>query len=97
VLRLAAIVFFCAVVITLGHFGAEEDERHGARAEHDESPTPHGVEQDGARGNWALRAVLLVEIGVEPMGGTTADFENYLAAELKKWGEVVRVSGAKLD
>lgn len=39
----------------------------------------------------------LIEIGVEPMGGTTDDFSRYLAAELKKWGEVVRVSGAKLD
>jgi tripartite-type tricarboxylate transporter receptor subunit TctC len=39
----------------------------------------------------------LLEIGVEPMGGSVADFEKYLAAEMKKWGEVVRVSGARLD
>jgi len=39
----------------------------------------------------------LVEFGVEPMGGTTQDFERHLAAEIKKWGDVVRVSGAKID
>jgi len=39
----------------------------------------------------------LLEMGVEPMGGSVADFERYLAAEMKKWGEVVRVSGARLD
>ena len=39
----------------------------------------------------------LIEMGVEPMGGSVADFERYLAAEMKKWGEVVRVSGARLD
>ena len=39
----------------------------------------------------------LVDFGVEPMGGTTQDFEKYLASEIKKWGEVVRVSGAKID
>ena len=39
----------------------------------------------------------LVEMGVEPMGGSVADFQRYLASEMKKWGEVVRVSGARLD
>lgn len=39
----------------------------------------------------------LVDMGVEPMGGTVADFQRYLASEMKKWGEVVRVSGARLD
>jgi tripartite-type tricarboxylate transporter receptor subunit TctC len=39
----------------------------------------------------------LVDFGVEPMGGSTQDFERYLAAEIKKWGDVVRVSGAKID
>jgi tripartite-type tricarboxylate transporter receptor subunit TctC len=39
----------------------------------------------------------LVDFGVEPMGGATQDFERYLDAEIKKWGDVVRVSGAKLD
>ncbi len=39
----------------------------------------------------------LIDIGVEPMGGTPQDFSRYLDAELKKWGEVVRASGAKID
>lgn len=39
----------------------------------------------------------LVEFGVEPMGGSVQDFDRYLAAETKKWGDVVRLSGAKLD
>ena len=39
----------------------------------------------------------LVDFGVEPMGGSSQDFERYLDAEIRKWGEVVRVSGAKLD
>ncbi len=39
----------------------------------------------------------LVDIGVEPMGGSTGDFAQYLAVELEKWGKVVRASGAKLD
>jgi tripartite-type tricarboxylate transporter receptor subunit TctC len=39
----------------------------------------------------------LLEIGVEPMGGSVADFQRFLAAEMKKWGEVVRISGARLD
>jgi len=39
----------------------------------------------------------IVDIGVEPMGGTSQEFVRYLQAEIKKWGEVVRASGAKLD
>jgi tripartite-type tricarboxylate transporter receptor subunit TctC len=39
----------------------------------------------------------LLEIGVEPMGGTVEQFVKYLDSEIRKWGEVVRVSGAKLD
>ena len=39
----------------------------------------------------------LTEMGVEPMGGSVADFERYLRSEMKKWGEVVRISGARLD
>jgi tripartite-type tricarboxylate transporter receptor subunit TctC len=39
----------------------------------------------------------LIDIGVEPMGGTPEEFAQYLQAELKKWGDVVKVSGAKID
>ena len=39
----------------------------------------------------------LVDFGVEPMGGSVQDFDRYLEREIKKWGDVVRISGAKLD
>ena len=39
----------------------------------------------------------IMDIGVEPLGGTGPEFEVFLAAEIKKWGEVVRLSGAKID
>ena len=39
----------------------------------------------------------IIEIGVEPMGGSTTDFAKYLDAEIRKWGDVVRRSGAKVD
>lgn len=39
----------------------------------------------------------LIDFGVEPMGGTAQAFEQYLDAEIKKWGDVVRLSGAKID
>ena len=37
------------------------------------------------------------DIGVEPMGGTPEDFARYLEKEISKWGEVVKLSGAKID
>ena len=39
----------------------------------------------------------IIEIGVEPMGGSTTAFAKYLDAEIRKWGDVVRRSGAKID
>ena len=39
----------------------------------------------------------IVDIGVEPMGGTQEDFVKYLDAEIRKWAKVVQVSGAKID
>ncbi len=39
----------------------------------------------------------IMDIGVEPLGGSSEDFNKFLAAEIKKWGEVVRLSGAKID
>jgi tripartite-type tricarboxylate transporter receptor subunit TctC len=39
----------------------------------------------------------ITDIGVEPMGGTPEDFVRYLHKEISKWGDVVRVSGAKID
>ena len=32
----------------------------------------------------------LVAMGVEPMGGTSAEFSVFLESEIRKWGEVVK-------
>jgi tripartite-type tricarboxylate transporter receptor subunit TctC len=39
----------------------------------------------------------IVDIGVEPLGGTPEQFAKYLDAEIRKWAKVVQVSGAKID
>ncbi len=39
----------------------------------------------------------IVDIGVEPLGGTVQDFAKYRDAEIRKWAKVVQVSGAKID
>jgi tripartite-type tricarboxylate transporter receptor subunit TctC len=39
----------------------------------------------------------LAPLGVEPAGGTTAEFGAYIRAEMAKWGKVVRDSGARVD
>ncbi len=44
----------------------------------------------------AFRARLVV-MGYTPMGGTSADFASYMDSEIKKWTEVVKFSGAKID
>ena len=44
----------------------------------------------------ALRDRLLAE-GEIPSGMTSADFAQHIAAELRKWAGVVRLSGAKVD
>jgi len=36
-------------------------------------------------------------LGAEPVGGTPADLGRFIAEETKKWREVVKVSGAKID
>ena len=36
-------------------------------------------------------------LGAEPVGGTPEDLATYVAAETKKWREVVKVSGAKIE
>jgi len=35
--------------------------------------------------------------GAEAIGSTPEEFRTYIKAEIEKWGEVVRVSGAKVD
>jgi len=36
-------------------------------------------------------------MGVTLMGGTPQDVTDYIASESRKWGEVVRVAGVKVD
>jgi tripartite-type tricarboxylate transporter receptor subunit TctC len=43
-----------------------------------------------------LRARLTV-LGVEPIGGTSAEFAGFLAQEHQRWGDVIRRSGAQVD
>jgi tripartite-type tricarboxylate transporter receptor subunit TctC len=33
----------------------------------------------------------------EPIGGTPQDFASFIAAESKKWSEIIRLSGVKID
>lgn len=39
----------------------------------------------------------LVTMGFQPLGGTEARFAQALAADIDKWGEIVRFSGARVD
>jgi tripartite-type tricarboxylate transporter receptor subunit TctC len=43
-----------------------------------------------------LRPQLMAQ-GLEPVGNTPAEFRKFLEADIAKWAEVVRVSGAKVD
>ncbi|HYF59599.1 MAG TPA: tripartite tricarboxylate transporter substrate binding protein [Burkholderiaceae bacterium] len=36
-------------------------------------------------------------LGAEPVGGTPADLARFIADETRKWREVVKISGAKID
>ena len=39
----------------------------------------------------------LDSVAFEPVGGTQAQFAEYMKAEIVKWGKVVRETGAKPD
>lgn len=39
----------------------------------------------------------LLNLGADPIGSTPEEFAKFAKAELKRWGEVVRISGAKVD
>lgn len=41
--------------------------------------------------------VRLAEQGSEPVGNTPAEFKQFIAAEVGKWGELVKISGAKVE
>lgn len=36
-------------------------------------------------------------LGAEPVGSTPAEFARYLQAEARKWEEIVKASGARVD
>jgi tripartite-type tricarboxylate transporter receptor subunit TctC len=66
---------------------------------------PAAVPEESVRMmNWAVNAALrtpilrrrLLELGATPAGGTPAQLERHLAAERGKWGEAVRISGARV-
>jgi tripartite-type tricarboxylate transporter receptor subunit TctC len=39
----------------------------------------------------------LAQQGSEPVGSTPEEFRAFLAAEIPKWSELVRISGAKVE
>jgi tripartite-type tricarboxylate transporter receptor subunit TctC len=39
----------------------------------------------------------LTNIGSEPFAGSPADFEKFIAAEIDKWGKVVRFASLKVE
>jgi tripartite-type tricarboxylate transporter receptor subunit TctC len=43
-----------------------------------------------------IRAALS-KFGSEPLGGTPQEFAGFVAAESKKWSEIIRLSGVKVD
>jgi len=44
----------------------------------------------------AIRATLS-KFGSEPLGGTPQEFVSFVASESKKWSEIIRLSGVKVD
>ena len=47
-------------------------------------------------GGPALKERLLSQ-GAIPGGSSSADFASFIAAESKKWAQVVKIAGAKVD
>jgi tripartite-type tricarboxylate transporter receptor subunit TctC len=43
-----------------------------------------------------IRATL-AKFGSEPLGGTPQEFTGFVASESKKWSEIIRLSGVKVD
>jgi tripartite-type tricarboxylate transporter receptor subunit TctC len=39
----------------------------------------------------------MIQLGMEPVGSTPAEFEALIRAEIEKWARVVKISGAKAD
>jgi tripartite-type tricarboxylate transporter receptor subunit TctC len=51
---------------------------------------------NGALKSPAIRETLY-KFGSEPLGGTPQEFTAFVAAESKKWAEIVRLAGVKID
>jgi tripartite-type tricarboxylate transporter receptor subunit TctC len=51
--------------------------------------------------NVALRSpdirATLSKFGSEPLGGTPQEFAGFVVSESKKWSEIIRLSGVKVD
>ena len=67
---------------------------------------PKGTSQDIVKKmNQAVNTIVakpeirqkLASLGYTPMGGTPQQLKDYMGTEIKKWGEVVEFSGAKVD
>jgi tripartite-type tricarboxylate transporter receptor subunit TctC len=39
----------------------------------------------------------LSKFGSEPLGGTPQEFAGFVASESKKWSEIIRLSGVKVE
>jgi tripartite-type tricarboxylate transporter receptor subunit TctC len=39
----------------------------------------------------------VMSMGLEPLGGTPEQFAKYLDDEIRRWAEIVKISGAKID
>ena len=39
----------------------------------------------------------LVQMAIDPVGGTPADFETFLRAEVAKWAKVIKDANVKVD
>jgi tripartite-type tricarboxylate transporter receptor subunit TctC len=39
----------------------------------------------------------LADLGIAPLGGTPAEFDRFMVAEIEKWGKVVRFAGVSAD
>jgi tripartite-type tricarboxylate transporter receptor subunit TctC len=52
------------------------------------------VETNQALATPDIRQKFLAQ-GLEPRGGTAADFEAFIAAETRKWSQVIRDAGIK--
>jgi tripartite-type tricarboxylate transporter receptor subunit TctC len=59
------------------------------------------IDKLNAEANLALRSDLVktryAELGADPVGGSPQDLERQIVSELKKWAEVVKATGARVD